>query len=107
MAIEFLNRDTVNDHIERINRLRPDSARRFGTLDARGMIRHLRWTIEASLGEPESVDESVPVVRTIIWILFFNLFTNWPGGKIKGPPFVTPEPEHDFEEERRLLIDAL
>lgn len=97
MKIIPLNRDTLKNDIDCINRLKPDSEREFGILDARGMMRHLRWTFEVSVGTPEAENLTNPIGRKLVWLLFFNWLTNWPGGKIKGPPFATPESENDFE----------
>ena len=107
MSKEPLNRDTLELHTTRINRLTTDSARKFGTLSPANMLRHLRFTTDISTGEQQSEDLSQPFVRAILWILFFNLITTWPGGKIKGPDFVTPTADKDFDEEKELLLAAM
>lgn len=71
------------------------------------MLCHLRITFDTSIGDPEAEDISKPIIRTIIWVLFCNWITEWPGGKIKAPAAFTLTPEYDFEEERRLLIAAM
>lgn len=101
-----LTRDTIEHHLASIDRLEPDSLAIFGSLDARGMLRHLRFSFEASIGEPEAEDKSIPFIRALVWVVFFNMFTKLPGGKIKAPPAVTPPAEFEFEEERRLLIEV-
>ena len=105
--IGAVSKYSIERHIECLDRLEEDANPVFGSLDARGMMRHLRFSFDSSIGDPEAEDDSKPVLRTILWILFFNIFTEWPGGKIKAPPSVTPAPEHDFVEERRMLIDAM
>lgn len=107
MTKEPLTANNIEAYVETIEKLAPDARPIFGVLDARGMLRHLRSSFESSVGEPEAEDSSKPVVRAIVWVLFFNLFTNWPGGKIKAPPAATPPAEHEFEEERRLLIKVM
>ena len=107
MAKEALTRDTLELHTGRINRLTPDTPRKFGTLSPTDMLRHLRFSTEMSTGEQEAEDLSKPFARALVWILFFNILTTWPGGKIKGPDFVTPTAEKDFDEEKQLLLTAM
>jgi hypothetical protein len=106
-VIEAVTKYSIERHIRTIDRLHEDSERAFGTLDATGMLRHLRFVYEMSIGEQEIEDDSKPIIRTLLWIFAFNVFTEWPGGKIKGPPSLTPVPEHSFDEERVLLVEAM
>ena len=105
--IEAVTKLSIERHIKILDRLQSDSERVFGTLDACGMIRHLRYSYEMSTGKQEAPDESKPVIRTLLWIFAFNILTEWPGGKIKGPDYVTPTPEGDFNEEKKLLVQAM
>ena len=102
-----LTRESLGEHIACIKRLRPDAQPAFGMLDATGLMRHLRFAMEASIGDPETADHSKRILRVILWVLFFRIFTRWPGGKIKAPPEATPVPEHAFEDEQRLLLDVM
>lgn len=104
MARLNLNRATLPEFEKRVRALLPDSRRLWGKMDAARMVRHLIYTFENSLGI-EKVDRRVnPVVRALIFFVFFQLITTWPKGKIKGPDFVTPPPKGDFASEQNELL---
>lgn len=91
--------------VEQFNRVAPDSARRFGTLTPVRMLHHLRYSFDTSLGNiSDTPDWSKPVLRTVIRLVFFEWFTNWPGGKLKAPADWTPEETVSIDEERDSLI---
>ena len=103
--MEDLTREAVQEYHEKIALLSPDTERRWGKMDVVRMIRHLRQTIAISLGEVEDVEDvSKPIIRNLIWLVFFNWFTNWPKGKMKAPDYWTPAAEGEFEEERAALL---
>ena len=51
-------------------------------------------------------DTSKPILRNLFYLVFNVWFTNWPKG-LKGPPFLTPEPEGSFVEEHALLVTRM
>ena len=107
MATFDLDRTTLPQFIGRVKALRADTPREWGKMDATRMLRHLNFTADMSLGIEQIKDESKPIVRDLIYLLFFNWFTNWPKGKIKGPDFVTPPPKGDFTFEQNELIGKM
>ncbi|MBI2421209.1 MAG: DUF1569 domain-containing protein [Candidatus Hydrogenedentes bacterium] len=107
MAERVLTRETLGYFQASLARLKPDSERRFGTMDARHMMRHMRLSLEASLGLADVPDKSIPVVSRVVFWTICNVVTKWPGGKLKAPAFWTPPAEDDFEGERRKLLAIL
>ncbi len=106
MPVVFLTHENKDSFINRFNAITLDSAPQWGSLNASGMLRHLRYTIELSLGEVQEKDISNFFSRTIIRILFFHCITTWPKG-IKAPPTFTPDTSESLESEREQLIQAL
>lgn len=91
----------------RLESLCADTPRQWGTLNPAGMLRHLRFLFDLSLGREPVRDVSLPGVRRLIYWCFFRKFTTWPGGKIKAPSYFTPEAEGDFEHERTKLVASI
>jgi hypothetical protein len=90
----------------RINALTPQSQRQFGVLDPLKMMRHLRCIVEISLEKVVEADRSNFFKSTIICFLVFRVIP-WPKGKIRAPDAFCPEPEGDFETERKKLLEAI
>lgn len=108
MGIPRLDKAHVAYYVEKLNQLRPDSERRWGALRPASLVRHLRTAVEMSLGEhAELAREPIPLVAPLLCWLSFDVFTKWPGGKIKAPDAFTPEPEGTLDEEREALIGLL
>ena len=101
----LLNPENVSYHKECVSKLTPDSERKFGSLDAHGMLCHLLSAMQMSLGEIEVADESKPILRSIMRKFAFEWVTTWPGGKIKAPVKLTPTPEDEFEADKQKLLD--
>jgi hypothetical protein len=102
-----LTTDTVSEFTRRVEALRPDSQRKFGTMSIEQMLKHLRNATEVALGEVTMPDESKPIIRDILFVLIARVITTWPGGKIKAPAYWSPPPDHDFSGERAGLIGAM
>ena len=107
MAKLNLDRASLPALAERVRHLSAESPRQWGTLDAARMVRHLIFTLEMSLGVQKIEDKTVPVVRNAVYLVFFCWFTTWPKGKIKGPPFITPEPKGAFAAEQAELLKRM
>ncbi len=107
MAIPFLTKEKADDLIERLKRIQATDTPKFGTLNPTQLMRHLRHVFEVSLEKVEEKDISNIITRSVVRVLFFHWFTNWPKGKIKAPDSFTPSPEYGFEEERNLLLNAI
>lgn len=112
MGVTLLKSGTLDKFRDRISALTADSKGQWGKLTLPGMLRHLSFTFEMSLGKVEieplkNPAINNPVTQNLVKILFFYLFTNWPKGKIKSPPNFQPPPPGEFEAERERLLEEL
>lgn len=98
-----LTRETYPDFKQRLEKLTPDAQRRFGSMDALKMMRHMRNVHETALEEISYEDKTVPVLSKVLFFTFTRLMKTWPGGKIKAPDFWTPPAAQEFDDERRDL----
>jgi hypothetical protein len=95
MATYDLDRTTLAFFHERLSRLTAASPRQWGAMDVARMLRHLTFSFEMSLGEQVVPDKTIPVVRELIFLLFFRWFTTWPA------------PEGPFDQERAAMVDRM
>jgi hypothetical protein len=107
MAITHLIPENQPYFVERIQRLQPDSERRFGTMDTNQMMRHLRNALETAMGEVEMPGKAIPGVGKSLYYVITHVMTTWPGGKIKAPAYWTPPSDREFDAEREALLGAL
>lgn len=107
MGKPSLTAATADHFRERLAKLEPDSERRFGTLDPVKMMRHMRHTLEAAIGKVEVKDESIPILRHVMYIGICHVITTWPGGRIKAPDSWTPPADKNFDDERTALLAAV
>lgn len=107
MAIPFLTREAAEDFIARLSRIQANDQPKFGVLTPAKLMRHLRFTFDMSLEKVEVHKISNIFTRTVVRLLAFHWFTNWPGGKIKAPDELTPEPDGDMEQERSRMINSI
>lgn len=101
-----LDRQHLEYHAARIDALRPQSTGLWGRMDVVHMLCHLRTSVALSVDDREVVDQSIPVIRTVGRWLVFDTFTTWPKALFKARAQFVPEPDGDFEEERRALLKA-
>lgn len=106
MTVVLFARANLDHFTDRINSITAETERRWGTMSAPKMLRHLRLAFEASLDEVEAEDRSNFLTRTVLRYIVFHLWTNWPKGKIKVPGNLTPEPDGDLGFERGRLFAA-
>lgn len=108
MAVRELNRTNLEYFKGQLKQLQADSPRQFGSLDATGMLQHLRIVLDTNLGNAEAPKRWLPwPFRRPMYVLICYLMTDWPKGKLKGPDFFTPTAQHPFEEERALLTKRM
>ena len=107
MAVTYLIPENKEWFVDRINRLKPDSERQFGTMDANQMMRHMRNALETALGEVEMPGKANTIVGKINYFTITQVMTKWPGGKIKAPDYWTPPADREFEQERAALLSAI
>lgn len=106
MSVPLLTPANVPQIVARIEKLKPGAQRRWGTLDAPGMLRHLRRACELSLGNDPIEDQSNLFTRTVMRFLALYVIP-WPKGKIKAPDHFTPPAEGDVASEFAKLKTEL
>ncbi len=109
MAIHDLTADHLGFHESTISALTPDTQRNWGEMTVERMMRHLRVTIDLTLTDPAEKQVKVlapPVIRNVVGFVFFDVFTNWPKGKMKSSAQFVPEEAGSFEDEQRQLIES-
>ena len=107
MARINLDADSLPDFERRIKALDVNAARQWGTLSLPRMFAHLRITFEISLEEREVKDESRAWLMPILYFLLFQLWTDWPKGKIKASPQFLDDAAKDADAERALLVESM
>ena len=102
----MLHDPAVRSAIEtRLNTLRPDSARRWGTMTVDQMLWHVNQFLACSLGEGSLPTQKSPMPLPLL--RFFVLYMPWPRSAPTNKGAVANR-EHDLEAERtrcRELID--
>jgi len=91
----------------RVNAVRSTSERQWGTMTLAQMFAHLRIVFEISLEEREVKNESRAWLMPVLWLLMFELWTDWPKGKIKASRQFLDDSAADIETERSKLIEAM
>jgi hypothetical protein len=102
-----LDSHTLPEFERRIKAIRSTGERRWGTMTLAQMFAHLRIVFEISLEERETNDESRAWLMPIVWVLMFEIWTNWPTGRIKASRQFLDDSADDFEAERALLIESM
>lgn len=106
MAVLPYTKECEAHYASRLGGLKEDSERKFGTMDATKMLRHMRLSYETACGETDLEIKPIPVVSPVLLFVLSNFIKTWPGGKIKAPDFWSPPAEGAFDEELKLLTDA-
>lgn len=97
----------VGHLLQRIDRLGPESVRRWGTMTLPKMVRHIADQMRAALGELECANTSSLFTRTVVrWVA---LWGPWPKGAPSSPDMLKGVPagfEDDIAEVKELLQRA-
>ena len=107
MARLDLNQETASEFIARINKIETAEQRQWGTMEPQQLLRHLTYLFEISLGEKKAEKIFMPMPTFVIWLLFFDWFTNWPKGKLEAPDSFFPDGEESVEAARNNCTEAL
>lgn len=104
-----LTRETLPDYRAKLMAIGADAKGRWGKLGPAELMQHLDLATQMSLGElPEARKAMFPKpLQTIMWIVFFRMFTTWPKGAIKAPAYFTPPAEADVETYRARLFHTM
>lgn len=96
---------TLADYEARLATLRADTRPHWGKMTPVMMLRHLRFSMEASLEELQLEDRSNFLTRSVLkWVITGPL--PFPKG-VPVPKEFLPEPTEAFEAERRILLEKL
>ncbi len=109
MSVIKLNRKNLNVFLDALEKLTPDSPRKWGKLDATRMLIHVHGGLKVSLEEKSCGDFSNIITRRKLFHLIIFRLMPWPKGKIKAPPEFTPDPEDgfDFETEKKDFANSM
>ncbi len=90
--------------VARIQSLRPDSTRRWGSMTIDQMLWHLNEAMRNGLGEFEPPLHPTSLPRGLFLVLALRV--PWPKGAPTAPEFVAGA-RHDFEEQRAALLRSI
>ncbi|HLX60295.1 MAG TPA: DUF1569 domain-containing protein [Planctomycetota bacterium] len=90
----------------RIHAVRPDSARRWGSLEPAAMLNHLMYAVKLSLEEVNEKYIGNFATRHIVRRIAFHTPLPWPKG-LKTPPSFTQAPSVPIDEIRAQLLDKM
>lgn len=107
MAKLNLNSESAAAFEARVAQIQSDDQRQWGKMSSEEMLRHLIFMLELSLGEQEGKKLPLPMPGFLMWVLFFNWFTNWPKAKFDAPPDFFPPSENDLEAARTTCSEAI
>jgi hypothetical protein len=99
-----------NEILERLARVRPDSARKWGRMTASQMICHLSDSYEAAMGEKPVSMVASPLPRVLVkWIALYAPF-HWPQGVPTRPEMdqnIGGTQPVDFDQDRAKLTTMI
>ena len=89
----------------RLEALRPDSQRQWGTMSVGQMLWHVSETMEAALGRSTLGPQKVPLPRPVLKFIVINL--PWPKGAPTLEPWKAGEDKYDFAAEHSRCLRLL
>ena len=90
----------------RIQRLRPDSLRRWGRMTAPQMVAHLSDQMRHTLGDAKCAARRGLLRHSVVRYLVIYLLP-WPKGRIKGPPEAFVTQPTTWEADVKTLMDLV
>lgn len=106
MCALLLTSETAEQYRGRVQSLTADAERKWGTMKPVDMLAHLRRAGEISLGEFETKDKSIPIVRNIMGFVVFRIIP-WPKGRVKTDPDFLPTDTAEFAEEQEKVLSLI
>ena len=95
----MLHEPSVRAALEaRLNAIRPDAPRQWGSMTVDQMLWHVNQFLAASVGEPHSLKVNKPNLTTPL-IKFFLIYMPWPKSAPTNKGAISAEP-YDLEVER-------
>lgn len=107
MAVVFLNEQTLPQFIRRVESLKPDAQRLWGSMTLPLMLAHVHRGFELWLGDVAAPEGGNFLTRTLLRWIVFHSGLPWPKGKVKAPPAFMPEKVGDLETERQRVIAVM
>lgn len=107
MAKLDLNPESAEDFKGRVAQIQSDEQRQWGKMSAEEAVRHLCFMLELSLGEQQGEKLPLPMPGFLLWVLFFNWFTDWPKGRFDAPANFLPAAQDDLEAARTTCMEAI
>jgi hypothetical protein len=99
----ILDRKSLPEFQRRLEKISPQSARKWGGLSPLGMLAHLRQSLVISLGDIPIKDHSNFFFRIVVKRLVLYLLP-MPKGRIKTDAVFMPAPEGDAAAERARVV---
>ena len=98
---------SLNEILQRIDNLKPDTQRQWGTMHVAQMLSHCSNIIEIGLGEKKGTSN---FISKLIGPLFKSQMTNekpFKQGLPTDPASIVPVDEKDFEQEKSRLVNTV
>jgi hypothetical protein len=93
--------------LDRIARLEPDTARRWGTMSCQQMLCHLGDQMRVALGDHAGKDRSTLASTTLIKWLVLYVPMRPPRGRVQTVPEMLATKPSAFEADRQRLLDLV
>ena len=101
MTRTLLNDNDRAEVLDRLRRVRPDSARRWGTLSAARMLCHLADSLRVALGQIPVTPTHSFITRTVLKHVVVNTSFKAPPGKIQTAPEMLSTSPADWAQDLR------
>ena len=98
------NAGVRNEIRHRIEKLRPDSQRKWGRMTVDQMLWHVNIPLAESMGEYQTKPHTPPIPPALLRWLALNI--PWPRGARTRPDLVAAK-HYDFNQERLRLLDFI
>jgi hypothetical protein len=92
--------------VRRLERVRPDSIRLWGTMDAQGMLCHLYASLGLTFGEVRLPVRDSWMNRWYGRLLVIDSPLPWPRGRVQAPAELLPSPSaHSWDWDRNRVVE--
>ncbi|UPT67043.1 MAG: DUF1569 domain-containing protein [Sphingobacteriales bacterium JAD_PAG50586_3] len=106
MAKSVIDEHTLNEVLERLNKLSPDTQRQWGKMNVSQMLVHLSCTLKTGLGELKAKNVYVPLISPLMKRYLMRGGRFMKGATPTMGEFLIKE-QYDFATSRNEFIDIL
>ena len=107
-GLDFFKADHIKDFVKRVEQLRPDTQRQWGTMEPEQMLHHLNLAVGSGVGFADLPDESYFLSRTLFRWILVDWFNEQPVGLRLPLNFVIAPNQHfDFAAEQQQLVKTI